>query len=111
MAVIKSIPILKYFDGKTKSVSESSIVSESNYTTDGEYTIIVKDIDHCNLKLDHTNTTHCVIKALTNVTVSPISGSIDEDWDDIELTKGACIEVKYILHNWYILSSDGLKGS
>jgi hypothetical protein len=111
MAVVKSIPINRYVNGRVINNSESVVVSEKEYTTSGEYTVIIKSVDHCELFLDHNTTIHCVIKALTNVTLKPLEGLIDEEWDDIELTKGACVELKYILHNWYILSSDGLKGS
>ena len=111
MAIVKSIPTNRYINGNLVKNSESTVVSESEYTTNGEYTIVVKSVEHCKLILDHANTTHCVIKALTDVTLIPIEGLIDEEWDDIELSKGACVELKHILHNWYILSSDGLKGS
>ena len=111
MPIVKSVPVKKYIDGKTISVSENTVVSEPNYQTDGEYVIVVESVEHCNLILDHKTTTHLVIKALTNVTLSPIEGKIDKEWDDIEISKGACVELKYILHNWYILSSDGLKMS
>jgi hypothetical protein len=111
MAIIKSIPIKKEFNGELVEVSDSVVVSEENYTTSGEYCIVIKSVDHCNLKLDSSNTNHVVVKALTNVTVSSIDGLIDEEWDDIELTTGACVEFRFIIHNWYILSSDGLKGS
>jgi hypothetical protein len=109
MAVVKSIPINRYVNGLLINSSESVVVSEREYKTDGEYSIVVKSIDRCKLILDHNTTTHCVIKALTNVELVPLEGLIDEEWTDIELSKGACVEVKYILHNWYILSSDGLK--
>lgn len=111
MAIVKSIPIKKDFNGKDIEVSDSVVVSEKNYTTSGEYCIVVKSVDHCDLILDSSNTNHVVVKALTNVTVSSVDGLIDEEWDDISLSKGACVEFRFIIHNWYILSSDGLKGS
>jgi hypothetical protein len=36
---------------------------------------------------------------------------IDEEFDIIELDKGACVEYRKIGDYWYILSSDGLKNS
>jgi hypothetical protein len=33
----------------------------------------------------------------------------DEEWDEIALDKGSCVEFIFINQNWYILSSDGLK--
>lgn len=109
MSVIKSIPIKKFYDGETLIVSEHSVVSESEYKTQGEYVIVVESVDRCNLILDHNTTKHVVVKALTDVTIVPLEGKIDREWDDIQISKGACVELKYIIHNWYILSSDGLK--
>jgi hypothetical protein len=36
-------------------------------------------------------------------------GRIDEDWDEIHIGKGACVELQNIQGLWYVLSSDGLK--
>jgi hypothetical protein len=36
---------------------------------------------------------------------------IDEEFNEVELTKGSCVEFRKIGDNWYILSSDGLKDS
>jgi hypothetical protein len=36
---------------------------------------------------------------------------IDEEFNEVELNKGACVEFKKIGDYWYILSSDGLKNS
>jgi hypothetical protein len=111
MAIVKSIPVQRIINGEIIKGSESSIVSEKSYKTNGEYTIVVKSVDICDLTLDSSNTDHVVVKALTNVNVIPSIGKIDEEYDNVLLQKGACVEFKFILHNWYILSSDGLKGS
>jgi hypothetical protein len=34
---------------------------------------------------------------------------IDEEFNEVELIKGSCVEFKKIGSFWYILSSDGLK--
>jgi hypothetical protein len=39
----------------------------------------------------------------------PDVGRIDDDWDEISVGRGACIELKNVKGVWYILSSDGLK--
>jgi hypothetical protein len=49
------------------------------------------------------------IKAMTKVLITPDIGKIDEEWDEIDLDKGSCIELVCVNRNWYILSSDGLK--
>ena len=63
----------------------------------------------CKLKLDSTTTDHVKIKALTNVLILPDKNKIDEEWDEIYVESGACIEFRYAGNHWYIMSSDGLK--
>jgi len=46
---------------------------------------------------------------MTNVLILPDINSIDEEWDEISIEKGACVEFVFINQHWYILSSDGLK--
>jgi hypothetical protein len=36
---------------------------------------------------------------------------IDEEFEEVELTNGSCVEFKCVGDFWYILSSDGLKNS
>ena len=36
---------------------------------------------------------------------------IDEEFNEVELSKGSCVEFMHIGTFWYILSSDGLKDS
>jgi hypothetical protein len=84
-------------------------VSEPEYKTTGEYAIIITGVPNCKLKLDSTTTDRVKIKAMTNVLILPDINSIDEEWDEISLEKGACVEFVFINKNWYILSSDGLK--
>ncbi len=69
------VPILPEFIKK--------VVTESNYKTKGEDLILVKNTDNCNLTLDSSNTDHIIIKALTNVTIIPSKGKIDEYYDEI----------------------------
>jgi len=56
-------------------------------------------------------TKRIVIKSLTSVLVKPDLGSIDEEWDELLLEKGSCVQFQFVQGNWYILSSDGLKMS
>jgi hypothetical protein len=48
---------------------------------------------------------------MTRLTIVPDAGLIDEEYDEIEMDKFACVEFRYVGGNWYILSSDGLKQS
>lgn len=111
MSIIKTIPIEKRINGMLVKASETAVVSEYEYTTNGEDCIIIKNTPHCNIKLDSKTTEHVVVKALTKITIIPDVGKIDEEYDEIVAEKGACIEFRCVERNWYILSSDGLKGS
>jgi hypothetical protein len=111
MSIIKSIPTQKRVNGMVVSASEISIVSERDYSTDGEDCIIVKGVESSNITLNSRTTDHVVIKALTKITIKPNIGKIDEEYDEIVAEKGACVEFRFCEGNWYILSSDGLKQS
>jgi len=109
MAIQRSIPSTRVINGVEIKTSESVLISESSYTTNGEYVIIIKDVTSCILTLDNTTTDHVVVKVLTNVIIKPSKNKIDEEYDEVELNKGACVEFFFTGGNWYILSSDGLK--
>jgi len=51
------------------------------------------------------------IKSLTTTLVKSDTGLIDEEWDELLLEKGSCVQFQFLEGNWYILSSDGLKFS
>jgi hypothetical protein len=110
MAIFKSYPVQKIVNGITVNTSDSSIVTHSGYITNGESAIVIKCDEYCNLILDHETTDHITIKAMSDVLL--ISDKlIDEEFEEIELQKGASVEMKIIGDYWYILSSDGLKNS
>jgi hypothetical protein len=111
MSIIKSLPSQKRINGMLVTVSDVSIVSESEYRTSGEDCVIVKGVSQSIIVLDSKTTEHTVIKCLTHVTIRPNIGKIDEEYDEIVADKGACIEFRFCEGNWYILSSDGLKQS
>jgi len=110
MAVFRSISSQRIINGNLIETSDSAIVSNSYYKTNGEYAIVVKGIEKCEVFLDSNTTDHVVIKSLTNVIVKSDT-LIDEEFSEVELTKGSCVEFKKIGDYWYVLSSDGLKGS
>lgn len=111
MSVVKTIPTQRIIHGNIIETSESALVSESSYSTNGESCIVVRGIDVCTLTLNSLTTDHTVIKALSKVRLLPDKGKIDEEYDEIVLDKFACVELRFINGNWYILSSDGLKQS
>ena len=109
MPIIKSIPSERIVNGKLVVSSEIAIVSDFDFITKGESIVIVKTVNKCNLILDHSTTDHVTIKALTKVLILPSIGKIDEEYDEVLIDKGACVEFIYANGNWYIMSSDGLK--
>jgi len=109
MAIVRSIPSTRVINGLQIATSDIAIVSELNYSTRGEEAIIIKDVPTCKLKLDSNTTDHIKVKVLTNVLILPDKNKIDEEWDEIIVESGACIEFRYAGNYWYIMSSDGLK--
>ena len=110
MAIIKTIPIQKVINGVFVNTSDMSIISETEYTTFGESFIIVRAIPSSKITLSSKNTDNVTIKAMTNVKIIPDNNKIDEEYDEIDLERGACVEFKHCSGTWYIVSSDGLKG-
>lgn len=111
MGILKTIPSRRIINGQVIDTSEISIVSESEYKTNGESCIVVRNVLESTITLDSSTTDHVVIKAMTKITIRPDKGKIDEDYDEIVADKYACIEFRFCAGNWYILSSDGLKQS
>jgi ABC-type bacteriocin/lantibiotic exporter with double-glycine peptidase domain len=111
MAIIKTIPSQRLINGKIIDTSEVSIVSEKEYSTTGEDCVIVRGVAECILTLNSRTTDHTVIKAMNLLTIRPDVGKIDEEYDEIVMDKGACVEFRFCGNTWYILSSDGLKQS
>lgn len=111
MAILKTIPSRRIINGQVINTSEISIVSEREYRTDGESCIVVRNVIDSTVILDSKTTDHVVVKSMTNLTIRPDVGRIDEDYDEIVADKYACIEFRFCAGNWYIISSDGLKNS
>jgi hypothetical protein len=111
MAIIKSISSKRIIKGEVINASEISVVSETTYKTNGENCIIVRGVAQSVVILDSKNTDHVVVKSMTNLTILPDVGLIDEEYDEVVVDKFACIEFRFVGGNWYILSSDGLKQS
>ena len=110
MSIFRSIPSKRIINGHEIVTSDVAVVTNSKYSTNGESAIVIKGTELCELFLDSNTTDHIVIKALTRVDVKADS-LIDEEFDIIELDRGACVEYRKIGDFWYILSSDGLKNS
>ena len=113
MPIVKNKPVRKTVFRGERSLNldtfETVIVSDEIYKTNGENLLIIKDVSQSKVKLDSTTTDKIKIKTLTNCTIIPDIGRIDEDWDEISIGRGACVELQNVNGIWYILSSDGIK--
>jgi hypothetical protein len=110
MGIFRSIASKKIINGVEIQTSDLAVITNEKYKTNGESAIVIKGVENCNLFLNSTTTDHIVVKALTNVLVTSDT-LIDEEFNEVELTKGSCVEFRKIGDFWYILSSDGLKNS
>ena len=95
--------------GQSPSTKIKKIINVPNYTTNGEYLLVVKDVDSCTINLDGYTTESVKIKVLTKTNIIPKYSLIDDQYDEIEIDNGACVELEYVEGNWYIISSDGMK--
>ncbi len=111
MAIVKTIPSRRIINGMQITTSEISVVSELDYRTNGESCVIVTGIPFSVVVLDSRTTDHVVVKSMTQLTIRPDMGKIDEDYDEIVMDRYACVEFRFVGGTWYILSSDGLKQS
>jgi hypothetical protein len=111
MAIVRTIPSRRIINGMQITTSEISMVSELDYRTNGESCVIVTGIPFSVVVLDSRTTDHVVIKSMTQLTIRPDVGKIDEDYDEIVMDRYACVEFRFVGGTWYILSSDGLKNS
>ena len=91
--------------------AESPVLIENSYLTQSENFILVKDITDGEIILNNLMTEHIVIKCLGKILVKPFNNKIDDEFDEIELGKGSCVEFLLVEDSWYIISSDGLKQS
>ena len=98
---------IKY--GLSPTTKIKKVVNVPTYTTNGEYLLVVKDVEHCTITLDGYTTESVKIKVLTKTSIIPKYSLIDDQYDEIQIDNGACVELEYVEGNWYIISSDGMK--
>ena len=94
-----------------KPVEIHKIISESKYTTNDETILIVRNVDYSEVTLNSSTVKKITVKSLTQTLIKSDAGLIDEEWDELLLEKGACVQFQFVEGNWYIISSDGLKMS
>jgi hypothetical protein len=93
---------------EVKPTEIKKIISEPSYTVENESLLIIKDVEYSEITLNSEND-KITIKSLTQCLIKSDVGVIDEEWDELLLEKGACVQFEFVEGNWYILSSDGLK--
>ena len=111
MPIQRSIPSQRIIAGQVINTSEITFVSNASYSTEGEALIVTKESENIEIILDNSTTDHVIIKSMTNTKIKPLIGKIDEEFDEINIEKGASVELYLVFNNWYIVSSDGLKQS
>ena len=109
MPIQRSIPSQRLISGQIIETSEIVFISNPSYTTEGEALIVTKEVENIEILLDSATTDHVIIKALTQTKIKPIWGLIDEEYSEINIGKGASVELYFAFGNWYIVSSDGIK--
>lgn len=109
MPIQRSIPSQRIIAGEFINTSEITFVSNPSYSTNGEALIVTKESENIEIILDSSTTDHIIVKALTNTKIKPIWGLIDEEYSEINIGKGACVELYFSFGNWYVVSSDGIK--
>jgi hypothetical protein len=91
-------------------IEDIPIIITEDYTTTTTRYIIAKK-DDITITLDDTNLKRYYIKSMSEISVVPTQGLIDEEWQEIKMGPQSSIELIAYEGNWYVLSSDGLKNS
>jgi hypothetical protein len=88
---------------------KTKVVSQEYYSTNGETLLIIRDVEKSTIELNSSTTEKIIIKTLTSCIIIPDQNRIDEDWDQLDIERGACVQFQFVDGVWYILSSDGIK--
>jgi hypothetical protein len=84
------------------------VVEEPVYKTDNEELLLIKNTVE-KIILDNQRTSQITIKALSPVLVVCSENKIDEEYDELYLEKGSCVQFVKLNNIWYIIASDGIK--
>lgn len=87
----------------------SIVISDPTYTTGVESLIVVANVDNCEITLNSSENDKITVKSLTNVIIKPDLGLVDQEWEELTIEKGACVQFQFVENHWYIISSDGIK--
>jgi len=75
----------------------------------GEVSKTIRYGQSVSTKIKKVTTESIKIKVLTKTSIVPKYSLIDDQYEEIEIDNGACVELEYVEGNWYIISSDGMK--
>jgi hypothetical protein len=89
--------------------STNKIVELEEHTVTNEDFLLVRTVNSSTISLNKDSNEHIVIKSLTNTTIKFIDSNVDEEFNEITIGKGACVELYRFNDNWYVISSDGVK--
>ena len=64
--------------GQNPSSKIKKVINTPTYTTNGEYLLVVKDVDNCVITLDGYTTESIKIKVLTKTSIVPKYSLIDD---------------------------------
>lgn len=110
MSIVKYQPIKKFTNGVMISVCECSMISEQEYVTNGESLIVVNNVPTSTIILNREDTDNIIIKSnIPKVIIRPDLGKIDEEYEEIEITKGVAINFWFLGGTWWVIGSDGIK--
>jgi hypothetical protein len=90
-------------------VSGEETPQETTQKLNKEVLIVVRDLENSEVILNSVDYTHVIVKSLIKTVIKPDIGLIDEDWDELLLEKGSCVQFQFVEDSWLILSSDGIK--
>ena len=97
-------------DSSTEKDNIAKVVN-SDYTTNGEYLIVVTV--ESTITLNSVTDKKIKIKSLSKSVIVPDKGLVDDKWENIELDGDSSVEFVFVseLGYWVIVSSDGIKDS
>ena len=90
-------------------VDGTEILHEKTHKLNKELLIVVRDSENSEVVLNSTEYTHVIVKSLIKTVIKPDVGLIDEEWEELLLEKGSCVQFQFVEDVWLILSSDGIK--
>jgi hypothetical protein len=90
-------------------VDGNEIPQEKTHKLNKELLIVVRDSENSEIILNSKEHSYVTVKSLIKTVIKPDVGLIDEEWEELLLEKGSCVQFQFVEDVWLILSSDGIK--